>query len=72
MHLASSTVEKQGLSRLQANFLSWHRYFVWTYETALREECGYKGYQPVSRLDMVGLNLISYSTGTGANLLLTH
>ncbi|KAH7348468.1 hypothetical protein BKA65DRAFT_261082 [Rhexocercosporidium sp. MPI-PUGE-AT-0058] len=28
------------------NFLSWHRYFVWAYETALREECGYKGYQP--------------------------
>lgn len=28
------------------NFLSWHRYFVWSYEKALREECGYKGYQP--------------------------
>jgi tyrosinase len=28
------------------NFLSWHRYFVWTWETALREECGYTGYQP--------------------------
>ncbi|KAH7412780.1 hypothetical protein BKA64DRAFT_337575 [Cadophora sp. MPI-SDFR-AT-0126] len=28
------------------NFLSWHRYFVWAYETALRDECGYKGYQP--------------------------
>lgn len=28
------------------NFLSWHRYFVWGYEEALREECGYKGYQP--------------------------
>lgn len=29
-----------------ANFLSWHRYFTWTYEQALRTECGYKGYQP--------------------------
>jgi len=29
-----------------ANFLSWHRYFVWAYETALRNECGYTGYQP--------------------------
>ncbi|KAG7141896.1 Tyrosinase-like protein orsC like [Verticillium longisporum] len=29
-----------------ANFLSWHRYFVWAYEKALREECGYRGYQP--------------------------
>lgn len=28
------------------NFLSWHRYFVHGYETALRNECGYKGYQP--------------------------
>ena len=30
----------------QGNFLSWHRYFTWTYEHALRAECGYKGYQP--------------------------
>ncbi|KAK2754555.1 hypothetical protein FQN54_006956 [Arachnomyces sp. PD_36] len=29
-----------------ANFLSWHRYFNWLYETALRDECGYSGYQP--------------------------
>lgn len=29
-----------------ANFLSWHRYFVYTFETALRNECGYTGYQP--------------------------
>ncbi|KAH7067656.1 hypothetical protein BKA63DRAFT_479709 [Paraphoma chrysanthemicola] len=28
------------------NFLSWHRYFVFGYEKALREECGYTGYQP--------------------------
>ncbi|KAM3422209.1 hypothetical protein BST61_g2574 [Cercospora zeina] len=28
------------------NFLTWHRYFVWTYEKALREECGYRGYHP--------------------------
>ncbi|GIZ43681.1 hypothetical protein CKM354_000689800 [Cercospora kikuchii] len=31
---------------LTANFLSWHRYYIWLYEKALREECGYKGYQP--------------------------
>jgi tyrosinase len=30
------------------NFLGWHRYFVYAYEQALRNECGYKGYQPVS------------------------
>lgn len=28
------------------NFLSWHRYFTWLYEEALREECGYTGTQP--------------------------
>ncbi|KAL1646456.1 hypothetical protein SLS61_007817 [Didymella pomorum] len=27
-------------------FLTWHRYFVWAYEQALRTECGYTGYQP--------------------------
>lgn len=27
-------------------FLAWHRYFVWVYEQALRDECGYTGYQP--------------------------
>ncbi|KAL4899888.1 hypothetical protein BDW74DRAFT_188771 [Aspergillus multicolor] len=29
-----------------ANFFAWHRHFLWLYEKALREECGYKGYQP--------------------------
>ncbi|KAK1752335.1 hypothetical protein QBC47DRAFT_433415 [Echria macrotheca] len=29
-----------------ANFLSWHRWFTYTFEQALRNECGYKGYQP--------------------------
>lgn len=33
----------------QGNFLTWHRYFTWAYENALRKECGYEGYQPVSR-----------------------
>ncbi|OAL02417.1 Di-copper centre-containing protein [Phaeosphaeriaceae sp. SRC1lsM3a] len=28
------------------HFLLWHRYFVATYEKALRDECGYKGGQP--------------------------
>ncbi|KAF9895128.1 hypothetical protein FE257_000030 [Aspergillus nanangensis] len=27
-------------------FILWHRYFVATYEKALREECGYRGAQP--------------------------
>ncbi|KAA8641766.1 tyrosinase family protein [Aspergillus tanneri] len=31
---------------LSGIFFSWHRHFVWLWEKALREECGYKGYQP--------------------------
>ncbi|KAF2736727.1 Di-copper centre-containing protein [Polyplosphaeria fusca] len=31
---------------LTANFLTWHRYFTWAYENALRTECGYTGAQP--------------------------
>lgn len=28
------------------NFQPWHRWFLFNYEKALRDECGYKGYQP--------------------------
>ncbi|GKT41954.1 tyrosinase-like protein orsC [Colletotrichum spaethianum] len=28
------------------NFLTWHRYYTWAYENALKTECGYKGTQP--------------------------
>lgn len=27
------------------NFLTWHRYFLWAYEEALRNECNYSGYR---------------------------
>lgn len=27
-------------------FMPWHRWFVYNYEKSLRDECGYKGYQP--------------------------
>uniref|UniRef100_A0A0B7K4V5 Tyrosinase copper-binding domain-containing protein n=1 Tax=Bionectria ochroleuca TaxID=29856 RepID=A0A0B7K4V5_BIOOC len=30
------------------NFLTWHRYFTWAYESALRDECGYHGTQPAT------------------------
>lgn len=30
----------------QAVFLPWHRWFTWTYDKALRDECGYRGSQP--------------------------
>jgi tyrosinase len=32
----------------QGSFLSWHRYYTWSFERVLREECGYTGTQPVS------------------------
>jgi tyrosinase len=37
-----------GDSDIHANgqFLPWHRYFLWQYESALINECGYKGAQP--------------------------
>ncbi|KAF7560785.1 hypothetical protein G7046_g3345 [Stylonectria norvegica] len=41
------------------NFLSWHRYFTWLYEEALRNECGYKGTQPYwdwAKTAVTGLN----------------
>ncbi|KAL6884773.1 hypothetical protein GGI43DRAFT_305217 [Trichoderma evansii] len=31
---------------LTGSFLPWHRWLIHEYERALREECGYKGYQP--------------------------
>ncbi|KAI4682793.1 uncharacterized protein J4E84_007258 [Alternaria hordeiaustralica] len=34
-----------------ANFLTWHRYYTWAFEQMLRNECGYKGYQPYYNWD---------------------
>lgn len=51
-----------------ANFLSWHRYFTWSFETALRNECGYKGWQPVSWTPAHVSSTVSdnrHSTGIG-------
>ncbi|CAI4219580.1 unnamed protein product [Parascedosporium putredinis] len=39
-------VFQTGSIHLTATFLTWHRYFVYTYETKLREECGYTGPLP--------------------------
>ncbi|KUJ20503.1 Di-copper centre-containing protein [Mollisia scopiformis] len=35
-----------GFIHFSGTFLGWHRYYVWSYEQALRTECGYTGYQP--------------------------
>ncbi|KAH7304801.1 hypothetical protein B0I35DRAFT_414371 [Stachybotrys elegans] len=31
---------------ITGNFLTWHRHYIWSYEKALRNECGYTGYLP--------------------------
>lgn len=31
---------------LSGLFLPWHRHFLWLWEKALREECGYPGHLP--------------------------
>ncbi|MCJ1267082.1 hypothetical protein MMC22_006967 [Lobaria immixta] len=39
-------INQSFIVHLNAPFLAWHRWFTWTYEEALRHECGYKGSQP--------------------------
>ena len=56
------------------NFMPWHRWFLYSYEKALRDECGYKGYQPVRYLFHLTLcitnNESSIGTGPSTHLLL--
>lgn len=33
-------------THLSGLFLPWHRHFIHLWETALRDECGYKGFLP--------------------------
>jgi len=49
-------------------FLTWHRYFVWAYEQALRNECGYEGYQPVSPAMLHQLRTMTKFLSTGIGL----
>lgn len=58
-------------------FLSWHRYFTWVYEEALRTECNYAGTQPYwdfasTALDMTSSPLFDGSatsmSGNGAHI----
>ena len=39
-------INQTGYIHYSGTFLAWHRYFTWSYEQALRDECGYKGVQP--------------------------
>ncbi|KAI5779911.1 hypothetical protein DFH27DRAFT_489060, partial [Peziza echinospora] len=48
VHITNSLglLDFSGGIHLVGQFLPWHRYFIIAYETALRNECGYKGYHP--------------------------
>ncbi|KAI5856888.1 hypothetical protein BZA05DRAFT_347983 [Tricharina praecox] len=48
VHIMSSDglVQGTGGVHMVGFFLAWHRLFTWSYETALRDECGYTGAQP--------------------------
>ncbi|EEH36257.2 tyrosinase central domain-containing protein [Paracoccidioides lutzii Pb01] len=39
-------IQQARLVHFTASFLGWHRYYLWTYEEALRNECGYTGHHP--------------------------
>ncbi|ETS74200.1 hypothetical protein PFICI_14066 [Pestalotiopsis fici W106-1] len=39
-------VNKTSTIHWTSYFFTWHRYYTWLYESALRDECGYTGTQP--------------------------
>lgn len=39
-------VNKTSMIHWTSYFFTWHRYYTWLYESALRDECGYSGTQP--------------------------
>ncbi|KAF2163713.1 hypothetical protein M409DRAFT_68307 [Zasmidium cellare ATCC 36951] len=49
------------------SFLSWHRYFTFTYEQALRDECGYTGYQPYLNWPKYALDLYNAPVFDGSD-----
>lgn len=54
--------------------MPWHRWFVYSYEKALRDECGYTGYQPVSVYLPLFIYIIpimsNYLKSTGSGLFM--
>ncbi|KXS97306.1 hypothetical protein AC578_10720 [Pseudocercospora eumusae] len=53
------------------NFLSWHRYFTWTYEQALRKECGYQGAFPYLNWPKYALDLLNAPVFDGSDTSLS-
>ncbi|RGP65856.1 tyrosinase [Fusarium sporotrichioides] len=64
-------LNQTGTIHYTGNFLSYHRYYTWLYEEALRNECGYKGTQPYwdwSLTAISGLNKSSLFDGSDTSL----
>lgn len=40
----------------------WHRYYTWLFETELKNECGYKGTQPVCPHSYIFVNVVMNTT----------
>ncbi|USW53164.1 Putative tyrosinase copper-binding domain, di-copper centre-containing domain superfamily [Septoria linicola] len=53
------------------SFLSWHRYFTWTYEQALRQECGYRGVFPYLNWGKYALDLLNAPIFDGSSTSLS-
>lgn len=49
------------------SFLSWHRYFTWTYEQALRTECGYREPLPYLNWGRYALDLLNAPVFDGSD-----
>jgi len=43
---AAAHIQETNNIHFNGNLYAWHRHFIWTYEQALRNECGYRGSQP--------------------------
>lgn len=52
-----------GMLHSPTNLFAAHRYFIWVYEKALREECGYEGFQPVSFFSLLILFWVDREKG---------
>jgi len=72
--MALTLCKRQTFTGLVSSFFG-HRYYLATYETALRKKCGYTGAQPYwdwevdnnSGLDMADWDIFSDTTGFGGN-----
>lgn len=60
---------------VQTHLFASHKYYIWAFEKALRDECGYTGYQPVGRTPSPTPTYLSPEQHTwlnAVNALLVH